>query len=296
MVQTMATSGTTTFSVTRNDIIYASLRLLGVLEEGAIPSATAIENASLVLNMLIKDWMTDGIKLWTVNEIVLPLVANQTTYTIGPDYNNDLVTDKPLRLIQAFLRDGDTPEPIITTVTGDAALNDNQVDLLSINGNLDPIPTPSIVWPDLNNTSAVVTDIPMYLLSEQEYNILGAKFSTGQINSVFYKPLVTYGQLKVFLTPDTNIQENYKLHLTVQRPIQDITAANQTFDFPQEWYQSLRWGLAAELAADYGLTETRITGIISRSESYKQRLMGWDVEWASTFFQPDQRSYNPKFR
>ena len=54
----MTTSGTTTFSVTRNDIINASLRLLGVLEEGSIANATAIENASLVLNMLIKDWMT----------------------------------------------------------------------------------------------------------------------------------------------------------------------------------------------------------------------------------------------
>lgn len=296
MVQTMATSGTTSFSVTRNDIIYASLRLIGVLEEGAVPSATAIETASLVLNMLIKDWMTDGIKLWTTNEIVLPLVANQTTYTLGPDYTNSFVTPKPLRLIQAFLRNGPTPEPIITNGAADAALNDNQVDLLAINGNLDPVPTPSITWPDLNQSTTVKTDIPMYILSEQEYNILGSKFSTGQINSVFYKPFVNYGQLKVFLTPNTYIQDNYFLHLTVQRPIEDITAANQTFDFPQEWYQSLRWGLAAELASEYGLTTDRISAIISRSNTYKDRLAAWDVENASTFFKPDSRSYNPKFK
>ena len=73
----MATSGTTTFSVTRNEVIAASLRLLGVLEEGASPTAQAIENSSLVLNMMLKDWMTDGIKLWTVKELTLPLVANQ---------------------------------------------------------------------------------------------------------------------------------------------------------------------------------------------------------------------------
>ena len=53
----MATSGTTTFSVTRNNIIEASLRLLGVLEEGAQPTAQAIESASLVLNMMLKDWI-----------------------------------------------------------------------------------------------------------------------------------------------------------------------------------------------------------------------------------------------
>lgn len=247
----MTTSGTTTYSVTRNDIIYASLRLLGVLEEGAVPNATAIENASLVLNLLIKDWMTDGIKLWTVNEIVLPLVSAKNTYTIGPDVGNDLVTNKPLRVIQSHLRN------------------------LSVN--------PPI-------------DMPMTIISEQEYNILGSKDSQGNINTVMYKPYVTYGVLKVFMTPTTEVATNYELHLNVQRSIQDITNSNQTFDFPSEWYQSLRWGLAAELVGDYGLDLQRSALVIQRAEQYKQRLMAWDTENASTFFQPDGRSNNPKFR
>ena len=153
----MATSGTTTFSVTRNNIIEASLRLLGVLEEGAQPTSQAIESASMVLNMMLKDWMTDGIKLWTTHEIILPLVNNKNTYTIGPDAGNDLVDDKPLRLIQSFLRN------------------------ISV--------TPNV-------------DLPMTIISEQEYNILGAKKNTGTINTVFYKPYLNYGQVKVFLTPN----------------------------------------------------------------------------------------------
>ena len=247
----MATSGTTTFSVTRNNIIEASLRLLGVLEEGAQPTAQAIESASLVLNMMLKDWMTDGIKLWTTHEIILPLVNNQTTYTIGPDAGNDLVDDKPLRLIQSFLRN------------------------ISV--------TPNV-------------DLPMTIISEQEYNILGAKKNTGTINTVFYKPYLNYGQVKVFLTPNQSTVDDYELHMNVQKPIQDITGANQTFDFPQEWYQCLRWGLASELAADYGVPLDRLAGVIQRAEQYKQRLMAWDVEYASTFFQPDIRAQIPRFR
>jgi hypothetical protein len=247
----MTTSGTTTYSVTRNDIIFASLRLLGVLEEGSVPSATAIENASMVLNLLIKDWMTDGIKLWTVNEIILPLVDNQTQYTMGEDSSNDLVTAKPLRIIQAILR---------------------------------------------NNSVNPAVDMPMTIISEQEYNILGSKKSQGNVNTVMYKPYVNHGILSVFLTPNQQVAEDYTLHLNVQRPIQDITSSNQTFDFPQEWYQALRWGLASELAADYGLELQRAGLVIQRAESYKQRLMAWDVENASTFFQPDARMYNPKFR
>ena len=84
--------------------------------------------------------------------------------------------------------------------------------------------------------------------------------------------------------------------MNVQKPIQDITTANQTFDFPQEWYQCLRWGLAAELVGDYGLPLDKAAAFIQRSEQYKERLMAWDVEYASTFFQPDIRAQIPRFR
>jgi hypothetical protein len=246
----MATSGTTTFSVTRNDIITSALRVLGVIEIGAQPDAATIENASLVLNMMMKDWQTDGIKLWTVKELTLPIVAGQLSYNIGPDNSNDLVTDKPLKLIQCFLRNIGVTPPI---------------------------------------------DIPMTIISQKEYNDLGSKQSTGVTNSVYYWPYVNYGTITLFLDPDSFTATNYQLHMTVQRPIQDITGANQTFDFPSEWYQALRWGLASELAPEYGLDQ-KAALITQRSEQYKQRLMAWDVENASTFFQPDIRSMNVKFR
>ena len=136
----MATSGTTTFSVTRNDIITSALRVLGVIEIGSQPDAATIENASLVLNMMMKDWQTDGIKLWTITEYTLPLIQNKTTYNIGSDSSNDLVKDKPLRLIQSFLR---------------------------------------------NNSVTPAVDIPMTIISQQEHNILGSKYSTGMTNSVY---------------------------------------------------------------------------------------------------------------
>jgi hypothetical protein len=331
----MATSGTTTFSVTRNDIIQSSLRLLGVLEEGTQPTASAIENASMVLNMMLKDWMTDGIKLWTVTELTIPLKANQTSYTIGPSSTYDVNTNKPLRLIQSFLRNvsnttnqvakvsllsggsGYTVQPtnpvsctggsgsgatFNLTYTGGVvtkALLDNSGgsnyavgDVLTMSGGT--FTTPATVTVDsLLNT---YIDLPMSILSQQEYNILGSKYNTGTVNSVYYWPYATYGELKVFLTPNSSTSTMYELHVTVQRPIEDITTANQTFDFPSEWFQSLRWGLASEIAVDYGLPLEKLSGVIARAESYKQRLMAWDTEYASTFFQPDIRSQVLRFR
>ena len=75
----------------------------------------------------------------------------------------------------------------------------------------------------------------------------------------------------------------------------DITQANQNFDFPSEWYQALRWGLAAELAPEYGLSDQRTTLVIQRSQMYKDRLAAWDIENASTFLQPDVRMGMPRF-
>ena len=331
----MATSGTTTFSVTRNDIIQASLRLLGVLEEGTQPTASAIESTSLVLNMMLKDWMTDGIKLWTVTELTIPLKSNQTTYTIGPSSSYDLNTNRPLRLIQSFLRKitnttnqvadisllsggsgytvqatnpvsatggSGTGATFNLTYTGGVVTkallansggNNYAIgDVLTMSGGT--FTTPATVTVDsLLNT---YIDLPMSILSQQEYNILGSKYNTGTVNSVYYWPYPTYGELKVFLTPNASTSTTYELHITVQRPIEDITTANQTFDFPSEWFQCLRWGLASEIAVDYGLPLEKLSGIIQRAESYKQRLMAWDTEYASTFFQPDIRSQVLRFR
>ena len=101
----MAVSGTTTFTVTRDQVIEAAMRGLSVLEEGATPSATSIQNASFAINLIIKNWQKDGIKLWTISDIVIPLTSGVTTYTIGPVGTGAMITsDKPLKLVQSFLR------------------------------------------------------------------------------------------------------------------------------------------------------------------------------------------------
>ena len=232
----------TTYSVTRDQIISSALRKLGVLELGATPDTDTVNNGAQVLNLMIKQWMTDGIKLWTIVEDVLPLVANKNSYTIGP--SGDLVTDKPLRLIQAFLRN-------------------IQV-------------TPNV-------------DTPMQIFSKEQYNVLGSKNSTGTPNSVFLDPNTTYSTAYIYLTPDSNVATNYQMHLVVQKPIEDILTATSVPNFPVEWMQALTWGLADQLALEYGLPVNHRQEIMTRAESYKSKLEDWDVENSSTYFTPDTR-------
>lgn len=98
---------TTTYSVTAGDIINSSLRTLGVL--GATDSATTtdITNCLQALNIIVKDWGKDAQYLWKQKEILLPMVTSIASYQIGPTAigTGALVTDRPLRIIDSFIRD-----------------------------------------------------------------------------------------------------------------------------------------------------------------------------------------------
>ena len=240
----MTTSGVTSFTVTRDQVIEAALRGLSVLEEGAQPTATATQNASFALNLIIKNWQKDGIKLWTIDNLVIPLVNGQTFYTIGPDVGNDVISNRPLKVIQGFLRNTSVTPPV---------------------------------------------DIPMQALSRQEYNMLGSKASTGTMNSYFFNPKPTYGELEVYLTPDSNTATNYAFYAVVQRPLMDMVKASDNFDFPNEWFMALKWALMAELASDYDKSLQDRSYYDMKSLAYKTSVEDWDVENASVYFVPDVR-------
>lgn len=236
------TTATTSYTITRDQVISSALRKLGVLDLGGTVDSDTLSNASLALNIMIKMWATDGLKLWTIDELTLPLVASQKSYVIGP--GGDLVTHKPLKLIQAWLRN--------TAVT------------------------PNV-------------DIPMQIFSKERYNILGSKSSTGVANSVFLDPRATTSTLYVYLTPDTATATNYALHLVVQRMMSDITAGSDIPDFPAEWMQALVWNLADQLAIEYSVPMNHRQEISTKADKYREQMTGFDVEYTSTFFVPDNR-------
>lgn len=231
----------TTFSVSRDSIISAALRKLGVLELGATPDTDTVTNSAQILNIMIKAWQSSGIKLWTINEYTLPLVASKTLYTIGPA--SDLVTDKPLKVIQAWMR----------------------------------------------NISSDI-DTPVSILSQQEYNLLGSKTSLGMVNSLRYDSMATSGNMYLWNTPDTYTASTYQLHFSAQRPMTDISISSDIPDFPTEWMQALVWGLADELAIEYGVPGNHRQEITAKALKYRSDLEDWDTEDTPTFFTPDSRS------
>lgn len=78
----MATSGSTVWELTRDNIIESALRKIGVLGKGESPDSTDLENAQHALNGIIARYNTLGMPLWKRTEKAITLVVSTTAYAL----------------------------------------------------------------------------------------------------------------------------------------------------------------------------------------------------------------------
>jgi hypothetical protein len=78
----MATATTTSWELTRNEIINAALRKIGVIAKGQTADSEDLINGAQALNSLIQLFATDGMPLWKRTEVSVTLVDGQQTYTL----------------------------------------------------------------------------------------------------------------------------------------------------------------------------------------------------------------------
>lgn len=234
----------TTYSITRDQLITKALIKQGWLDYTAPAPATKVTQMADSLNIMIKAWASEEIKLWCVEQLSLPLVAGQLSYTIGPTGAN-LTANRPLRITDCNLR--------------------------------------------MNSTPTMPNDIPLQRLSRQEYVMLGSKLSQGTPNSFYYDPQLGNGVLYLYLTPAAYDATNNLVKIWSNRQVLDMSSGTATFDFPQEWYQALLWGLADETSLDNQIPEEVADRIAARAKKFKDALEDWDREDASVYMQPDVR-------
>lgn len=96
----MATSGSTNWSLNRNQVITGALRKLAVLPSGGTPTAAQISDASDSLNAIVKAWMAEGMPVWKMTSTSFTVTDGTSSYTIGPSMTVNTV--KPMKVTQAF--------------------------------------------------------------------------------------------------------------------------------------------------------------------------------------------------
>lgn len=147
-----------------------------------------------------------------------------------------------------------------------------------------------VVQAFLHNTVTNI-DIPMRVLTREEYNRLGNKTSTGQPIQLFYEPLLTTGVVHLFPVPDLYSISNCTVTLVYQRPFEDFDASTDTPDFPQEWYNAIKFGLADLLAPEYGLPLQERQDLSRRAKSLRDTALGFGTEEGSLYFMADRRAW-----
>ena len=84
---------------TAGDIINGSLRLLGVLAEGEVPSAETSQDALNAMNQMIDSWNTERLAVFSTQDQVFTWPASTISRTLGPSGN--FVGNRPILLDDA---------------------------------------------------------------------------------------------------------------------------------------------------------------------------------------------------
>jgi hypothetical protein len=308
----MAVTATNTFSVTRNDIIDAALRVLRVIGIGETPDPEDYTNCSQALNIMIKGWAKKGWPLWTVQDLVIPMVEGVRVYPIGPTAGYvyevsstggtgytagtwtavggttgtaasgtyTVVDGAPAVFTILVAGTAYTTAPTSYTLSGAGTGATITGVIVGLTTNK-PVRAFTAYIRDTNDN-----DTTLLPISKQEYDMQGYKFNESVPNQFYYDNQLANANLYVYAIPQDS---ESSIYLAVERMFYDMTTGTDTFDFPQEWYQPLKWGLAAEIAVEYDVDMQLIPYYEQKASFYLEEAFNFSVEEPSVYFGVDYR-------
>lgn len=128
-------------------------------------------------------------------------------------------------------------------------------------------------------------ELPLYLLSWTDYNLLPEKNIKGVPVQAFYSPMIDNAEMAIW--PTSQDYENIML-FRFQSPLNIFESDTDTQDFPSEWIRPLEWALASELGPSYGVPLPRQAALDNRAASLKDAVTDWDQDNTSLFLYPRQ--------
>ena len=135
---------------TAGDIINGSLRLLGVLAEGEVPSAETSQDALRAMNQMIDSWNTERLSVFSTQDQVFTWPAAILNRTLGPTGN--FVGNRPILLDDAtYFKD-----PGTGVSYGIKMINQQQYDGIAVK-------TVTSTYPQVLFVNMTYPDIDMYI-------------------------------------------------------------------------------------------------------------------------------------
>ena len=268
------------------DIITRSLKDIGALEAGEIPSADATQDAFDMLNDLLAQWSNENMMVFYKTEIIFQTVQNTVQYTLGPGgsvgatFTGSIsgttltvpangVTAGAITMGMTLSGTGVTAGTTIVGFNTGAGGNVNEGGTYTVSKSQTTASTTITAYYErpLTIESAFVRvatqqggtniaggylDYPVAILSLEEYESLGIKQLNGPwAKMVYYQPSETLGTLYVFPNPSSG-----ELHLFASTIFRTFENYYETITLPQGYNMALRWCLAERLMPMYGKAST----------------------------------------
>lgn len=307
----MAVTATNTFTVTRDDIIKAALRVLGVIGIGENPITEDYTNCSQALNIMIKGWSRKGFPLWVTEEKLLDMVPGVFVYPLGPEggqlnTNGITITNGGTGGVDGTYTLG-IVDATGTGAAGTFVVSGGTITSITITAAGTGYTAPSYTWSTSGISGAVIStvlvglkmsrplslnniyirdtttniDVPLRALSRTDYQLLGNRFAEAKPNQYYFDVQLETANLYIYNVPNAT---NYELHLQTERQFYDMTNGTDTFDFPQGWFQALKWGLAAELCVEYAVDIQMVSYYEQKAQEMIEEAFNDSVEETSVYF------------
>lgn len=273
--------------MTAQTIIQRAFDDLGVTAQSTQGiTSTDLADALARLNNMVSGWNAMPLTILAIQRVLLPVVANQATYTIGPGGQYNVA--RPISVQGAALLLNGLSAPVSATIarsvytatvtsTLNAAVGDvvfmqgaDQTDYnglqtvlsttpgVSFTFNVDSTPTtPATGTITVQGTNSATgaspaVEIPRALYTDDAYQALAVKNLVSQLfTGVYYNPTQPLGQVFLWPTPNTD-QNQLVLYLPTQfAGFVDLTT-DYTYPGTAGYAEALEYNLALRLAAPYG--------------------------------------------
>ena len=270
------------------DIISRALKDIGALEAGETPTPEAAQDAFDMMNDLIDQWSNEDMMVFNVTEIIFPVIAGQTQYTIGPvastanfigaSFTGSIsgttltitgINSGAVAQGQTLSGTGITAGTKIVDFLTGAGGNVNEVGTyqlnisqsvssttitayyekpLSINSAFVRINTTSNGQPILNGG----LDYPISILALEDYEMIGLKTLNGPWpKAIYFNAGADTGNLFVWPNPSQG-----EMHLFANTIFSRYNTFYDNIALPQGYSMALRWCLAERLMPMYGKAST----------------------------------------
>lgn len=303
----MASSGTQTFTQTRDELILDAFQLLGVYGIGRTISSEDNELASRLLNKMIKAWSTKGLHLWEKNEGVMFLQPSVSSFTLGSTGRVTSVNDLRMPTLETAAASSsstimvDDASQVLAADNIGIVLTDLSIHwttVVSVIGDVITLTDSLVSGASANAVVFVYTDAiykplrildaryiirygnadsyeqPLNITAYQDYMQIPVKAVASRPNQLMYKPEKTSGT--AYIWPQTS-DASGRIQFTYERMIEDMAHASDNFDFPSEWLEALTYQLAMRLGFAFGKLQ-KASSLQGLASQMLQDLLSWDRE------------------